>query len=120
MIGTLHSIVIDCPDPPALAEFYRGILGGEILSDDHTDADDRWVDLAPASGPRLSFQRSPGYVPPRWPGDDGDQQSHLDVLVEDLDAAHEHLLALGARHLESHATFRVYLDPVGHPFCTIV
>jgi len=115
MIGTLYEVVLDCPDPAALAEFYRGILGGEIKIDD----DGRWADLVQDGSQSLGFQRSPGYVPPVWPGDDGDQQFHLDIQVEDFDAAHDQLLALGARHLETHTGFRVYLDPVGHPFCTV-
>ncbi len=115
MIGELHSVVLDCPDPAALAEFYRGVLGGRIEQDE-----DDWVDLVlPAGGVKLSFQLCPGYVAPNWPGDDGDQQFHLDVRVEDFDAAEARLGELGARFLEAHDGFRVYLDPVGHPFCTV-
>lgn len=115
MIGNLYAVVLDCPDPVSLAEFYRGILGGAI----EPDGDD-WIDLLlPDDGPRLSFQLSPGYVAPQWPGDDGDQQFHLDVRVEDLEVAEENLLALGARFVEAHDDFRVYLDPAGHPFCTV-
>ena len=33
-IGELYDVVIDCPDPNALAEFYRQIVGGEILDSD--------------------------------------------------------------------------------------
>lgn len=116
MIGTLNATVLDCPDPAALADFYRGILGGEIAVE---QGEDDWVDLNLPGGGRLSFQESPGYVAPVWPGDDGDQQFHLDITVADFDAAHEQLLALGARHLETHRGFRVYLDPAGHPFCTV-
>lgn len=116
MIGELHSYVLDCPEPGELAEFYRGVLGGRIESDEGGG----WVDLVlPGDGPKLAFQRSPGHVPPRWPSDDGDQQAHLDIEVSDFDAAHERLLALGARHVETHEGFRVYLDPAGHPFCTV-
>jgi len=116
MIGTLFATVLDCPDPQALAEFYQGIFGGRIEVDD----DGSWVNLEfEQGGVMLSFQQSPGFVPPRWPGDDGDQQFHLDIKVDDFDAAHEALLALGARHLETHRGFRVYLDPAGHPFCTV-
>ncbi|WP_336659404.1 VOC family protein [Leucobacter sp. USHLN153] len=114
-IATLHSVVLDCPDPAALAEFYRKILGGSVTADG-----DDWVDLvSDGPGAQLAFQESPGYIAPVWPGDDGDQQVHLDVAVEDLEAAHNALLAIGAEHLESHDTFRVYRDPVGHPFCTV-
>jgi catechol 2,3-dioxygenase-like lactoylglutathione lyase family enzyme len=27
MIGRLHHVVLDCPDPAALAAFYSGLLG---------------------------------------------------------------------------------------------
>lgn len=114
MIGRLHAVVLDCPNPAALAEFYHGILGG------HFEPDGEWIDLViPGAATRVSFQRSIGYEPPVWPSDNGDQQSHLDIAVADFDAAHSQLLALGARHVESHDGFRVYLDPVGHPFCTV-
>ena len=114
-IGTLHSYVLDCPDPRALAEFYRGLLGGSVQADGED-----WVDLeVDGLGARLAFQQSPGYAAPTWPSDDGDQQAHLDIRVEDLARVHEQVLALGARHVETHDSFRVYLDPVGHPFCTV-
>lgn len=114
MIGRLQAVVLDCPDPTQLAEFYRTILGGRF------EPDGEWIDvILPGETTRLSFQRSPGYVAPMWPGDNGDQQGHLDIAVPDFDVAHDQLLALGARHLESHEGFRVYLDPVGHPFCTV-
>jgi hypothetical protein len=32
-------------------------------------------------------------------------------------AAHDRALELGARHLDTQRTFRVYADPAGHPFC---
>ncbi len=115
MIGRLYATVLDCAEPALLAEFYRSVLGGRI----EVDGDD-WIDLVPdGGGPRLSFQLSPGHVAPRWPGDDGDQQFHLDVQVDDFDAAETELLRLGARFLEAHEGFRVYLDPAGHPFCTV-
>lgn len=114
MIGRLQAVVLDCPDPMALAEFYRSFLGGRV------EQDGEWVDLVlPGIGPSLSFQHSPGFVPPRWPSDDGDQQSHLDISVGDIEEAHHRITAFGARFLEDHGSFRVYLDPAGHPFCTV-
>ncbi|MGO3147165.1 MAG: VOC family protein [Leucobacter sp.] len=116
MIGRLKSVVLDCPNTEELAEFYQSVLGGRIEVGDDKD----WVDLyIDEIGPRLSFQSSPGFVAPKWPSDDGDQQLHLDVAVEDLDEADAALLRLGARHIDTQQGFRVYLDPVGHPFCTI-
>jgi Glyoxalase-like domain len=44
---------------------------------------------------------------------------HLDVIVDDLDAAEAAVTELGAtRHEHQPSTsFRVFLDPAGHPFC---
>lgn len=115
MIGTLYGIVLDCPEPMALAKFYQGVLGGEIVPDDED-----WVDLVFAdSGPRIGFQKSPGFLAPTWPGDDGDQQAHFDIAVDDFEIAHDELIRMGARFLEAHPGFRVYLDLAGHPFCTV-
>jgi len=53
---------------------------------------------------------------------EGAQQMHLDVIVDDLDAAEAAVLELGAtRHEHQPRTsFRVFLDPAGHPFCLCV
>ena len=47
---------------------------------------------------------------------------HLDVMVEDLDEAEPMVLALGATKHEHQpgTSFRVFLDPAGHPFCLCV
>ncbi len=56
----------------------------------------------------------------RWPDPDRPQQFHLDVMVDDVDAAEPRVLALGAQRLtEPGDDNRVYADPAGHPFCLI-
>jgi hypothetical protein len=47
---------------------------------------------------------------------------HLDVIVDDLDAAEAAVLSLGATKHEHQpgTSFRVFLDPAGHPFCLCV
>jgi Glyoxalase-like domain len=47
---------------------------------------------------------------------------HLDVMVRDLDDGEREALALGATKAEHQpgTTFRVFLDPAGHPFCLCV
>jgi catechol 2,3-dioxygenase-like lactoylglutathione lyase family enzyme len=113
-LAKLGTVVLDCPDPRALAAFYAEVLGGTV-----TDNDD-WIDLDLPGGQQLAFQAAPGYVPPRWPAPDGSQQFHLDLTVEDLDVAEKGVLALGARPLDTEdraRSFRVYADPAGHPFC---
>jgi hypothetical protein len=42
---------------------------------------------------------------------------HLDVMVDDLGAAAEAVLALGAGRLAGGD--HVFADPAGHPFCLI-
>ena len=115
MIGRLYTVVIDCPDPAALAAFYAELLGLHA-----TRSEDDWVQLSDDSGPRVSFQKAPGLQPPRWPDPAYPQQFHLDVHVRDVDAAQARVLALGARRLPGEGEdFRVYADPVGHPFCLV-
>jgi hypothetical protein len=67
----------------------------------------------------MLFQRIADYHPPRWPDPAHPQQLHLDVLVDDLDTAEAATLALGATRAPAGGgpTFRVFLDPVGKPFC---
>ena len=113
MIGRLHHVVIDCPDPVALAEFYSELLGLPV-----TYRSDDWVVIVKndtTSG--VAFQLAPDHQPPRWPDPDHPQQVHLDVMVDDLAAARPQVLALGATVLS--AADNVYADPAGHPFCLI-
>ncbi|CAL9464610.1 VOC family protein [Streptomyces cellulosae] len=120
-VARLRSVVLDCPDPSELAVFYAAVAGGTPVAEDED-----WVVLQVPSGPRLAFQRAPGFTPPAWPAADHDsQQFHLDFDAggtwEEVDAAEEKVLALGARVLDREdyekKDFRVYADPAGHPFC---
>ncbi len=114
-IATLDLVVLDTPAPRQLAEFYGALLGWEIAD----DADD-WVTLRGAGGVGMAFQLAPDLVPPSWPDDEVPQQSHLDLNVADLDVGEAEVIALGATTTGLPAeptSFRVYLDPAGHPFC---
>ena len=113
MIGRAHHVIIDCPDPDALAEFYSELLGLPVT---YKSAD--FVVIArndTTSG--FAFQLAPDHVPPRWPDPAAPQQLHLDVMVDDLDVADAQVRALGATALP--AGDHVYADPAGHPFCLI-
>ncbi|MFD3501457.1 VOC family protein [Streptomyces sp. NPDC058676] len=113
-LAKLGVVVLDCPDPHALAGFYADVLGGTV------EDQGEWVDLKLPDGQALAFQAAPGYVAPRWPAPDHSQQFHLDLDVPDLDAAEKEVLALGAKPLDAEdrsRSFRVYADPAGHPFC---
>lgn len=118
MIGTLDVVVVDCPDPRTLARFYAELIGGEVVGDD-----EEWAEVVPPSAdhrPILAFQRVDDYRAPEWPGQGVPQQMHLDVKVSDLDDGEAAVLAIGATTTGSTTpTFRVYLDPAGHPFCLI-
>jgi catechol 2,3-dioxygenase-like lactoylglutathione lyase family enzyme len=117
VIGRLEKTVFDCPDPQALAAFYGGILGMQVNEDDGD-----WVVIGRKPGMReLAFQRADPYVPPQWPDPVRPQQLHVDIRVEDADAAERAVLALGATRLpnEHENGFRVFADPAGHPFCLV-
>ncbi|MFC4112133.1 VOC family protein [Nonomuraea zeae] len=116
-IAQLRSIVFDCPDPKALAGFYADLLGWPV-----TFAEDDWAVVADSgSSSRLAFQLAPDHVPPVWPDPERPQQIHLDLTVGDLDAAEAEAIKIGAvkhEHQPSEKdSFRVFLDPAGHPFC---
>ncbi|GHB61008.1 glyoxalase [Streptomyces viridiviolaceus] len=113
-VAELGVVVLDCPDPRALAGFYSEVLGGSV------EDQGEWVDLRLPGGQALAFQEAPGFVPPKWPAPDHSQQFHLDLTVQDLDAAEKAVLELGAKPLDTadrSRSFRVYADPAGHPFC---
>jgi hypothetical protein len=69
----------------------------------------------------LAFQKAEPWVPPRWPDPAHPQQEHLDIRVDDVDAAERAVLALGATRVpsEHERGFRVFTDPAGHPFCLV-
>jgi predicted enzyme related to lactoylglutathione lyase len=116
-VAELGVVVLDCPDPRALAGFYAQVLGGTVETEFE---DSGWITLKLPGGQALAFQAAPGFVPPRWPAPDHSQQFHLDLNVKDLDAAEKAVLELGARPLDTEdraRSFRVYADPSGHPFC---
>jgi predicted enzyme related to lactoylglutathione lyase len=115
-IARFPSIVIDCPDPSALARFYGAMLDWKV--EDSAD----WAEIRADYGQCISFQQVAAYKPPEWPSQEIPQQMHLDVIVDDLDAAEAAVLDLGATKHEHQpgTSFRVFLDPAGHPFCLCV
>ena len=118
-VGRLHKVVLDCPDPAALAGFWAAVLGLAVVY-----ADDDWITLGPPAGEgtRLGIQRAPDHRPPAWPDPARPQQLHLDVFVDDLARAGARVEALGATRLDrsNDDRHRVYADPAGHPFCLCV
>ena len=114
-IATLSGVALDCPDTMALARFYSELSGWPV----HDGSDDGWAQLDTGGGWTLAFQHVDEYRAPEWPGQGVPQQYHLDFDVADLDDGEQKVLALGATKAEVQpgTTFRVFLDPAGHPFC---
>ncbi|MGH2449546.1 MAG: VOC family protein [Chloroflexota bacterium] len=116
-----HVIVLDAADLPAESAFWAGMLGGTVL------AEDDWHSVIVDGEWRLGIQLAPNHVPPAWPDGVQQQQIHLDLHVDDLQAAQEEAIALGARVLkpagkpddnpDGDEEYAVYADPAGHPFC---
>jgi catechol 2,3-dioxygenase-like lactoylglutathione lyase family enzyme len=108
---------IDCADAPAMADFYGQLLGWEVTLRD----DDFVLMRDPAGGAGLSFQEREDYRPPVYPEqpDGQDKMIHLDIKVEDLEAAVAYAIECGARlaEFQGREDLRVMLDPAGHPFC---
>jgi catechol 2,3-dioxygenase-like lactoylglutathione lyase family enzyme len=112
----MHHVIIDCPDPAALAEFYSELLGQPVTY----SSEDFVVVAASDRASGLGFQLAPDYQPPTWPADAVPQQIHFDVMVDDLAVAAERVQAIGACPLGPHGEgANVFADPAGHPFCLI-
>jgi hypothetical protein len=118
----LRYVLLDCPDTFELAKFYSALTGIGIETRPGYAPELPTIDLAHDSLPALSFQRVEHYVAPTWPDGDVPKQIHLDFEVDDLDEGESHVLSIGARKADYQPgeTFRVFLDPVGHPFCLIM
>jgi predicted enzyme related to lactoylglutathione lyase len=112
-IARSPGIVVDCPDAAALARFYGALLDWKV------EISPGWGEVRADDGQCISFQQVEGYVAPEWPSQRTPQQMHIDVLVDDLDTTEAAAVDLGAtKHdYQPGTTFRVMLDPAGHPFC---
>jgi len=114
---------LDCPDPMALADFYARLTGSTVEPlGDFPPGDVEWIELLSEGKPTLGFQKVNAFVAPTWPEGPVPQQIHVDFAVDDLDAAEQLALSLGASKaaFQPGTTFRVFLDPVGHPFCLVL
>lgn len=113
----LAATVLDSREPRALADFYQRLLGWERIEDERD-----WVRIAPpGGGAGLSFQGEALHEAVTWPTRAGapQMQAHLDVRVDDLEAAVDLACSLGARAAEHQPQegVRVMHDPAGHLFC---
>ena len=128
----LHT-ALDTPEPRALAEFYRELLGlhyrpgDERPADGPDDAD--WLVLLDADGMRrLAFQHVDHLPRSTWPTHDVPMQLHIDYAVPSLAELERHRAraeALGAQVLldrtdDDDEPLVVLADLSGHPFCILV
>ena len=111
MIGRVSFLTIDANDPALLAAFWCEVLGTTVAE---TSDEGRFVFLAAADGHILSFQRVPEAKSVK-------NRVHLDVRVEDLEAATDAVRALGGTwdgdelQLDD-ARWRTLRDPEGNEF----
>jgi catechol 2,3-dioxygenase-like lactoylglutathione lyase family enzyme len=142
----VRQVVLDCPHPRTLAEFYRELLGYAYRPGDEPPPASQpdplgrdWLVLRPeaadaSSGRGIAFQRADDYVPPAWSADGEPtapgrqrQMLHLDMSVVDVESLtrqRDRATGLGATILldrsDDEEPLYVFADPDGHPFCIFV
>ena len=112
-LANLAMITLDCRDAEASGRFWSAVLGWEV-----TASGDGYAMLkGPAHA--LGFGTVADHEPPAWPKERGTKQFHFDLAVDDLDEAQQRCVELGASIPEEQPgeTWRVLVDPGGHPFC---
>ena len=112
----LLGFIIDCPDPMRLAAFYSEVTGRVLMEGSSED-----MALIPLGEVDLAFQRV-DHRPPHWPEDEHPKQFHLDFEVDLIESEQSRVIDLGATLQQDLLGpdgygWRVYTDPVGHPFC---
>jgi len=110
------AVTVDCVDPRRVADFWGRLLGTPTRPVDGLPG---WLRLGPtvAGGPVITFQPVPEEKA-------GKTRIHLDLWVDDLDAAMGTVAALGGRHSgETHrydeGTVAVMADAEGNEFCLV-
>lgn len=120
------SVTIMSPDPRALARFYSRLLDRPTAAEygprPGEPLNAGWAQIRGPEGElTLNFEFEREWKPPTWPAEPGTQNAtqHLDIRVDDMDAAVEHALAAGATlaEVQPQEHVRVMRDPDGHPFC---
>ncbi len=106
-------VAVDCADPPALADFWAALLGGEV--ERFADGD---VRLHPPGGPVLDFLLVPEAKTVK-------NRLHLDLRADGVATPDEleRLLSLGARRVDigqgPDVSWVVLGDPEGNEFCLL-
>ncbi|MEU9374220.1 VOC family protein [Streptomyces sp. NPDC048255] len=108
----LHQIVVDCHEPKALVRFWAQLLGGEPV-----DRARDWSHVEPPGFPRLAFQPVPEHKAVK-------NRLHLDITVDDIEAAATVAVQLGATTAgaavtDDQGSFQAMRDPEGNEFCFV-
>ena len=113
-VATLKMVTLDSSDARRDARFWSGVLGWEVAHEQ-----DEYAMLTGPGGVALGLGTLADHQPPGWPNTHGSKQFHFDLGVDDLDAGVAACVELGATFPEEQPgeTWRVLLDPSGHPFC---
>jgi catechol 2,3-dioxygenase-like lactoylglutathione lyase family enzyme len=109
--GRLEMVALDAPDIDTLASFYAEMAGWQIIRKEPD-----WITIRTGAGQEIAFQLAPDHVPPQWPGQEHPQQFHLDLQVDDTEAAATRAVGLGATRLADGQSWITLADPAGHPF----
>lgn len=113
MALSLHHLVIDAHDLPALARFWCRVLDWEILSEK-----EREVIIGPAVEARTGICFMPVTDPKRVKN-----RLHFDLAPDDQEAEVARLEALGARRADvgqgGSRSWIVLQDPEGNEFCVL-
>ncbi|MEU9104880.1 VOC family protein [Streptomyces xanthophaeus] len=108
----LHQIVVDSREPRTLVRFWAQLLGGEPV-----DRARGWSHVEPPGFARLAFQPVPE---PRAVKN----RLHLDIGVDDVEAAATEAVRLGAVRAgeavtDDQGSFQSMRDPEGNEFCFV-
>ncbi|MFZ5870776.1 MAG: VOC family protein, partial [Actinomycetota bacterium] len=79
---------LDAADVDAVSSFWAALLGGTV------EKDDDWHGIIGDGEWRPGVQLAQNHTPPQWPDGTQQQQIHLDLWVDDSQAAHERLYVL--------------------------
>jgi len=113
-VAALKMITLDSSDARRDAQFWSAVLGWDVAHEQ-----DEYAMLTGPGGVALGLGTLADHEPPGWPNAHGSKQFHFDLAVDDLDAAAQSCIDLGATLPDEQPgeTWRVLLDPSGHPFC---
>ncbi len=114
MTVALKMITLDCPDPRVSGAFWAELLGWDVAA-----LEDEYAMLTGPGGVALGMGKVADHQAPGWPNDKGSKQFHFDLACDDIGAVAERVTELGGTIPDEQPgeTWKVALDPAGHPFC---